>query len=339
MGIKKGSDNWVFKIVLLINLVMLFGISLSQITTALIMLPEEMDLTESFDLDETTIVTVINTEPRVETINFEISKKTDYLEKYVKIEPQSANIRPNENINIKIITKFPSNLSPEKHTAEIVGKTNSGKSSKFKLTFSVSGVANRDFSYSIGDVDDEKKTLILNAVFENKGNVIEWIEPSINIYEKENKSNLIDTIEYKEVIRVMPKSTYPLTLRYDKTLLKEGEYEMELTIINNGDLNDPKTVSFNVEKDFKKTNYATKNNNVIIIVIVVLVIAYIIFEVLKKRTITKNNTQQVRVPKRLDKRLKRIENSTSKIAKKTTKIITKANKFIGTNYGDEHEIK
>ncbi len=203
--------------------------------------PEDKEL-DSYEGEKTHVITYLNDGPKAENIVLEISDDTNYLEDYVTIEPYQFVLEPNQKKNVKIMTSFPRNLSPEKHWLHV----ESTVGEDFTLSFEVPGVSRPDLR--IADMDISKTNPIaIHVELENAGNVIARTKPLIEVY---NDTRKIDTIIYESEIMVLPFASKTISLMYDTSGLENEKYYLNATFsYNDGLFTNTLRKDFNIKQD------------------------------------------------------------------------------------------
>ncbi|MGM5488140.1 MAG: hypothetical protein ACQESG_04285, partial [Nanobdellota archaeon] len=168
--------------------------------------PEDKEL-DSYEGEQTHVITYLNDGPKAENIVLEISDDTDYLEDHVNIEPYQFVLEPNQKKNVKILTNFPRNLSPERHWLKIATEN----CEDFVLSFDVDGIAQPNLILSGISLSDTNP-LAIEIELENTGNVIARTKPLIEVYNDTSKQ---DTIIYESELMIMPFSSEVVSLMYD----------------------------------------------------------------------------------------------------------------------------
>ncbi|MFO7711528.1 MAG: hypothetical protein R6V53_07195, partial [Candidatus Woesearchaeota archaeon] len=203
--------------------------------------PEDKEL-DSYEGEQTHVITYLNDGPKAENIVLEISDDTDYLEDHVNIEPYQFVLEPNQKKNVKIMTSFPRNLSPEKHWLRIEPSVGDD----FTLSFEVPGVARPDLRIAEMDISNTNPIAIY-VELENAGNVIARTKPLIEVY---NDTRKIDTIIYESEIMVQPFESKTVSLMYDTSGLEKEKYHLNATFsYNDGLLTNTLRKDFTIKQD------------------------------------------------------------------------------------------
>jgi hypothetical protein len=335
---KKGGFCIVFIVMIMIIIL------LSSSSFSLKVFPTLTDLGENYDKEQSFILTILNDGPRAEDITMTVDAYSWYLKDYVKIEPESFNLKSNLKQNIQVTTRFPSNLSPEKHRLVLIPLSENTLGEKTIYVFNVPGTPRPDLRIAELDVKDvnQGELIAFNLFLDNKGNVIGRAVPIIEIY---NGTEKIGEMKYEAEIMVMPFDTYNLTLLYDSSSLGIGHYSAKSVFLYNENLK-----TNDAEKSFKVLSESSKMKGslsayfneirfyIIFSVIIILIILIIKPEYLKSsfnsiKSIGLKNRKYLGKLANIEKRQKSLDKEVSELVKKTHAFVVDANHFLESKYG------
>lgn len=211
-GVSISHKGWLVLIVLLV--------SVSSIR-ALTVTPSEINLTE-FSRQRETVITFYNDEFKPLVLELTTTKESEYLSTYVSFDREVVVLQPQEQTNVKLVTQFPSNLSPQRH--QFVLLPNMGE--KVNATISFRPPGTQDPGVQITDVQAQtEEALLIDMTLRNIGNVILKVKPVIQIMDSDT---ILKNFSYGQAIVLQPQEVYPLTLRQDLGDLASGEFSAVL---------------------------------------------------------------------------------------------------------------
>ncbi|MFW6013654.1 MAG: hypothetical protein ACOCQG_00615 [Candidatus Nanoarchaeia archaeon] len=222
---------------------------------------EEPKLGENYNI----IITIINSEVNTHNINTRVAEKSSHLEPYLDMEKDSVELGPNERQNLGFSFKIPENITPQKHELVIDFLTVGQKEESFTLNFEIQGEKKREINFKDVSVNakDSESPIYFTLETENKGNLIENIQPIVEI--SKNKET-IKTIDGSGAFRIMPQEKSNLSLMLDPAQLKEGgTYDFTSYLKYNNQTSQKIKGSFNLdiiqrdgEKRLKRINHGEK---------------------------------------------------------------------------------
>ncbi len=209
----------------------LFLIVFSMPISALTTFPTSTEI-DNHDKEQTLVLTILNDGPRTEQIRMIFDPYSSYLMEYVTLEPAMFNLSPNSRKNVELTFRFPQDLSPETHTLILTPVTDKDMGTSSTFSFTVPGVAKHDLEIESVTAEDimTDESLIIDLALYNRGNVIARAYPKIEIW---NDTELIDMIEYKSMVMIMPYSRYDLSLRHDFLNPIPGNFTIQTTVSYN----------------------------------------------------------------------------------------------------------
>lgn len=303
----------------------------------LLFLQDQTDITESYTAEQTTVITLLNDQPRSQNVFIQIAPTSQYLLSYIDIEDSTITLVPGEKKNILINTLLPEDtLSPETHSIDIIARSDDDKSvARTKILFTVPGIARPNLELASQEFNIDGAEKILSFELENAGNVIMRPQPEIIITQNNVE---VKSIEYKTPIQIMPSRTYPLSMRMDVGTLEEGNYEVQVIFTDRDDIKlESKKESFEVKSTYESTVQVQNIIMPLIIggIFIVLVSAlFIVNRILKKRQDPLD--QKIRS---LEKKEKAMEKELQKLINETHRTVGTANQWIKKHLGEEYELR
>lgn len=317
----KGRVIFGILVVLLCSLPSAYALSFLQQTT---------DITDTYDYEQTIVITILNDEPEVKNILITVSPQSYYLSEYITIENDRITLSSGEKRNILVKTNFPSNLSPETHELILIAQDDEKKSTaKTIISFDIDGIASPAFTLSNQHTEQKDKEIIITTTLANEGNVIIRTTPHIQV----NKdSTNIKSIDYKQPIVILPGKSYPLTLRLETTTLKPDTYNIfaEFTSLNTPPVQTDPFETTVESTSSKSTKTVPISNYVVTTILVLAVLTVIGMNIFSKKKDEYSH---------LLKRQKKAEIEIKKLLIQTNTFINDANKWISTHKGKNHELR
>ncbi|MCA9477944.1 MAG: hypothetical protein KC535_02240 [Nanoarchaeota archaeon] len=298
---------------------------------------DQTDISESYTAEQTTVITLLNDQPRSQNVIIQIAPDSQYLLAYLDIEDTTLTLIPGEKKNVLLNTYFPEEgLSPETHYIDIIARSDDDRSvARTQVVFTVPGTATPHLNIlsESFNLNSQEKTIGLDL--ENDGNVI--LRPQINIIISQG-TETIKTINYKTPLQILPGEVYPLNLRIDTTSLQEGNYEVSVDIhARDGIELSTEKKPFDVLEEGAIPQKNEQNNTPFIIagIFVILVTALLSVNAQLKR---KDDplTKKIRF---LEKKEKLLEKELQKLIKDTHQVVDTSNKWIRSNLGEEYELR
>lgn len=208
-------------IVLLVMLVIL--LSLTQIVSAVLITPQNIEL-DDFSSTQEQVITIINNQFEPIACEMHLDYLSSYLEEYVIFEPNRFILQPGEQKNVKAISSFPKDLSPQTHKVII----RSSKTNPSNSTIFFRPVGSKRSELVLANVvenssDDAFEDIMVSLELNNEGNTILFVTPTLEI--KQN-SQLVREIVYPQPLILQVGESYPLTLRQDTSEFAEGNYQI-----------------------------------------------------------------------------------------------------------------
>lgn len=330
---KKEDIPWKRGIVVSL-LVVLLSFSFAE---GLLFLQDQTIISETYTSEQTTIITLLNDQPRSQNILIQLSPQSEYLSKYLELEDTAITLIPGEKKNILLNTALPEEgLSPEKHIIELIAKSDDDKSvAKTKIFFNVPGIAKPQLE--IGEeefnLDKEEKTILVEL--KNTGNVI--MRPQPNIIISKGKET-VKEIEYKTPIQIMPQESYLLHMRIDTSSLEPALYELDVTFTDRDHIElNTKTNTFEVKSEYEETTTKQNFTTPLIIISILIILGgalYVVNKQLKKQ----EDPLTIKLAQ-LEKREKKLEKELQKLINETHQTISTSNKWIRKNIGEEYELR
>ena len=147
---------------------------------------------------------------------------SQYLGRYVSLDPEKFLIKPGEQVNVKVTTAFPEDLSPQRH--ELVLQAYRGADENLTISFRPPG--EQQVSLILQDFDAQEgsrgEEVTASMTMKNAGNTVLFVTPQLFV---RRQGALVKNITYPRPIVLQPGESYPLTLRQDNSVLEPGEYE------------------------------------------------------------------------------------------------------------------
>ena len=167
------------------------------------------------------VLTIINPDVSTYNIDANIATESDYLEPYVDLEKENIELGPNDRENLGFKFNIPENISVGNHELVIDFLTHHQKLASFTLDFEIEGEKKREivFKEVHTNAKDTETPVYFTLEAENKGNVIEYIKPVIEVSKDEE---IIKTIDKAGSFRVMPGEQNNFSLMFDPARIKEG---------------------------------------------------------------------------------------------------------------------
>jgi len=214
-----------------------FGLlAILMITTvsALTIVPSMTNIEDDYSKRHDFVITVVNDGAKFENIRMTVDPYSTYLSKYITIEPKSFTLLANEKKNIQLSTRFPKNLSPEKHDLLITAFTEDGTGPSSIYSFTVEGtpIHNLRIDDVLFDNVSNKESLYITLSLDNRGNVIARSYPTVEFI---SNGEIVDTIQYKSLTMLLPGKKMNLTLGYDSSTLDPGIYTIHTELKYSGD--------------------------------------------------------------------------------------------------------
>lgn len=199
---------------------------LGQSVFATLITPQNIVL-EDFSSTQEQVITVINDQFEPIACEIQLDYLSLYLQDFLVFEPERFILQPGEQKNVKVVSSFPSNLSPQLHKVIVhASKTDKGNST---LSFRPPGTKKSKLVVSniIGNESGKESSedIIISLELENEGNAVLFVTPSLQIRQN---NNLVKEIVYPQSIIILPGKSYPLTLRQDSSELAEGNYQISI---------------------------------------------------------------------------------------------------------------
>jgi len=202
--------------------------------SALTIVPSMTNIEDDYSKRHDFVITVVNDGAKFENIHMTVDPYSSYLSRYITIEPKSFTLLANEKKNIQLSTRFPKNLSPEKHDLLITAFTEDGGGPATIYSFKVDGtpIHNLRIDDVIFENVSNKESLYITLVLDNRGNVIARSYPTVEFMQD---GEVIDTIQYKSLTMLLPGEQMNLTLGYDSSTLNPGIYTIHTELSYSGD--------------------------------------------------------------------------------------------------------
>lgn len=303
----------------------------------LLFLQDQTDISESYTAEQTTVITLLNDQPRSQNIFIQIAPASKYLLNYIDIGDPTLTLIPGEKKNVLINTEFPKELlSPETHTIEIIARTDDDKSiAKTKITFTVPGIARPSLELIDEKFNLEGAEKTITIELENTGNVIMRPRPEIIIVKG---TEIIKTTTYKTPIQIMPERTYPITLRVDTSSIKEGDYKVHVLFFERDGI-EISTQEYLFKVKEKYENQKKEINFIMPALIGGILTILIIATIIVNKELKNKDDPLTKKLKLLEKREKLLTKELETLIKETHQTIHISNKWIRKNMGEEYELR
>lgn len=326
-----------------ISLVKGIGVSLLVVlltlnfASGLLFLQDQTDISESYTAEQTTIITLLNDQPRSQNIIIQVAPSSQYLLSYIDIEDTTLTLIPGEKKNVLINTQIEEGiLSPETHIIELIARSDDDKSiAKTKIIFSVEGVAKPNLEIISEEYDLDNAEKILSFELENSGNIIMRPRPEIQI----KKDNInIKNIEYKTPIQIMPGRTYPLSMRLDTSSIEEGTYTVQVTFFDRNNI----ALSSKIQTFTIKSNYEESTNpiNFTTPLIIGGIFIALIGSLFGVNALLRNKEKPInKIIRRLERKEQQLDKKLQKLINQTHQTVNTTNKWIKKNLGEKYELR